>query len=263
MLERFQILCIACLVFDSIFFLIYTNSALDSSASSSEGSDACTGDGYTWSNVMATCTSLKALVALWGCFVHGAVACTTASVPMTGLKLRSITRYGHILVIWNFIVAVLEAVAVRQAPAQCLGGASTVDFATNSTFLQEICFTILWLSWICSAVASAMIGRRVSPSVLEAPSPPSERAGLSGTEPLPSAVGIPVQEFIGEGGQQQGEECPRGGMTQVSGVPLSGRGLPMHSGHFDQQHSMSMSGSMVAMGTPVNGAPTQGMGKQV
>lgn len=39
--------------------------------------------------------------------------------PLKAAQLVGVSRYGHVLVAWTFIAAVLEAIAARQQPPEC------------------------------------------------------------------------------------------------------------------------------------------------
>lgn len=265
LVERFHVLCVSCLVLDALFCLIFTYTAL---ASDSDSSDSCNGDGSssTWSNVVATSVSISALASLWGCFVHGAVACSTPSAPVTAAKVQSVSRYGHVLVAWTFVAAVLEAIAYREQP-QCgdssSSDSSNVDLGTTqgqSDFLWQVAYTLLWLAWICSAVASAVLGRRATPVVASAEAaaaatlPTDAELGTQMTcpapAPMPQLVGVPVQQFQGSasmcGSMDPGDGAAN--TTLVSGVPLSG--IPLGA----PQAVGSPASGIVAQGTPVGDA---------
>lgn len=244
--------CVACLVMDSIFTLILSYSALVSAGNS--WNTACyQSSGYTWHNIVAMCTSVTAVASLWGMFIHGAVACATASLPMTVVQVTSVNRYGHAMVVWTFISAILEAVAFRNEPGNCAAtsapAAATSSGATSSSgsssgigssgdfdpsSIWQVAYTLLWLLWIIVIVMSALLARRCLIILKEA----SDEAGESQAVP-------------------QDEEDP-----QVAGVPNSGMtaqtvGVPVHFGDGDRA-----SGPGTSLGAPVAGMPvSQGFGQ--
>lgn len=261
LVERFHVLCVSCLVLDALFCLIFTFSAL--SASNSELDSTCdsASTDNTWHNIVATSVSISALASLWGCFVHGAVACSTPSVPVTAAKIQSVSRYGHVLVAWTFIAAVLEAIANREQPDGCSQTANgAIDLASaqgQSDFLWQVGSTLLWLAWICSAVASAVLGRRTAPIVAAAEAAPRDvqeselEAGPCPPAAMPQLVGVPVQQLQGNAAFGGSLDADSAGVTPTTGTLVSG--VPLHGVPLGASHSAGLpANGMVAQGTPVD-----------
>eukprot|EP00438_Fugacium_kawagutii_P028570 Skav232559 [mRNA] locus=scaffold3309:81742:84624:- [translate_table: standard] len=206
-LERFRVLCTFCLVFDAIFALIFALSGLNASAYSAE--TLCYEQyGYSWHNILASASALSfiisAVFAAWGILLHGAVVISGDGAPMKASQLVAVSRYGHILVAWTFIAAVLEAIATRQQPDACktdtvavlaapamgddTSGLHADQLHVNAVW--QMLSTVMWLVWVVTAVAAAMSSRR-SLQVLE------EQASRQDTEA--QMVGVPVQDELPSG----------------------------------------------------------------
>lgn len=202
-LERFRVLCTICLVFDAMFALIFALSGLNASAYSAE--TLCyEKNGYSWHNILALSFIISAVFAAWGVLLHGAVVISGEGAPMKAAQLVGVSRYGHILVAWTFIAAVLEAIAARQQPLECssettavaepamgdgTGGLHSDQLHVNAVW--QMLSTIMWLVWVVTAVAAAMSSKR-SLQVLE-----EQQASRHDTEA--QMVGVPVQDELPSG----------------------------------------------------------------
>lgn len=238
-LERFRVLCTICLVFDAIFALIFALSGLNASAYSAE--TVCYEEkGYSWHNILALSFIVSSVFAAWGVLLHGAVVISGDGAPMKASQLVAVSRYGHVLVAWTFIAAVLEAIAARQQPAECTsattgvlaepamgdgtGGLHSDQLHVNAVW--QMISTIMWLVWVVTAVAAAMSSKR-SLRVLE-----EQQVSRQDTEA--QMVGIPVQE-----------ELPSGTVIGVATPSIGGPG--------------GADGQPTFQGMPVAGAMTDGV----
>jgi len=228
-------LCVTCLVLDSLFVLIYSLTAL--SASSHNAKMACyEAHGYTWHTVVAGTFTVSAFIAVAGAIVHAMVVCST---PNTANQLGGVSRFAHSLVCWTFMAAVLEAIAYRQEPPECAtigrdGAAHSTDPGSaqvdpnmepqdRSDVVWQVACTMLWLVWVTGSVAAGVLARRCVPLLLEENASP-----CSGT---PQTVGMPVSRLPS-------------GMVAVTGAAAAADGQPDGMG----------AGVVVAQGMPVQGA---------
>jgi len=212
------VLCTICLVFDGIFALIFALSGLNASAYSAE--TLCYEEnGYSWHNILALSFIISAVFAAWGVLLHGAVVISGEGAPMKAAQLVGVSRYGHILVAWTFIAAVLEAIAARQQPIECssqttavlaepamgdgTGGLHSDQLHVNAVW--QMLSTIMWLVWVVTAVAAAMSSKR-SLQVLE-----EQQASRQDTEA--QMVGVPVQD-----------ELPSGTVVGIATPSIQGNG---------------------------------------
>ncbi|CAK9043937.1 unnamed protein product [Durusdinium trenchii] len=203
-LERFRVLCTICLVFDAIFMLIFALSGLSASAYSAE-TKCYEENGYSWHNILALSFIVSAVFAAWGVLLHGAVVISGEGAPLKSVQLTGVSRYGHILVAWTFLAAVLEAIASRQQPLECSGEMQGVlaepalgDVDSQAltrahvSALWQMVSTVMWLIWVVAAVAAAMSSKRCMLALEEAQV--SQRQDSEA-----QMVGVPVQEELPSG----------------------------------------------------------------
>ncbi|CAE7244260.1 unnamed protein product [Symbiodinium necroappetens] len=223
-LERFRVLCAVCLVFDAIFMLIFVLSGMSASVLSAE--TLCyEQNGYSWHNILALSFIVSAIFAGWGVLLHGGVVTSGEGAPLKEAQLVGVSRYGHILVAWTFIAAVLEAIAYRQQPAACMGNGEaavaqptlTTDNGLTDSHVEAVWHlvsTVMWLVWVVGAVAAAMSAKRNIPLLLEARQAPDSSAERDGAQ----LVGVPV------------EDLPTGTVTGIAqpatGAPGAAPGAP-------------------------------------
>ncbi|CAJ1344984.1 unnamed protein product [Effrenium voratum] len=219
-LERFRVLCTYCLVFDAIFTLIFALSGLSSSAYSVETS-CYEQNGYSWHNILALSFIVSSVFAAWGGLIHGGVVVSGEGSPLKPQQLVGVSRYGHVLVAWTFLAAVLEAIATREQPLNCsvetqsvIAEPSLGDLDNHALTKQHVgaiwqmASTILWLIWVIGAVAAAMSAKRNLPYLQEGQARQSEET----TDNNAQMVGIPVQD----------EELPSGTVVGVATPALGG-----------------------------------------
>mmetsp|Transcript_126579 Transcript_126579/g.405172 ORF Transcript_126579/g.405172 Transcript_126579/m.405172 type:complete len:342 (+) Transcript_126579:67-1092(+) len=204
-LEKLRNLCIGCLVLDSLFVLLYGLSALGSAQSKDKY--ACYEEhGYFWYNVVNLAFAVSSVVAVGGATVHGIISCA-ASIQVQ--QLANVSRFAHVLVCWTFIQALLEAVAYRQEPLECADTAEAQGTSPEKgpngedggQLVWQVAYTILWLSWVTGAVASAVLARRCAPLLPElnaaAASIAADHIGWSTAQAqqagaTPQTLGVPV-----------------------------------------------------------------------
>lgn len=278
-LERLKNLSVTCLVLDSIFVLLYGLAALSSSGSTLK--TACyEAHGYTWHNVVTLTLTVSAFVAASGAVVHASVSC---GASINEKLLDNISRFAHGLVVWTFVAAILEAIAYRQEPLECTdswdtssqqqdtGGTASAEDGSN--IIWQVAYTLLWLGWVISAVASSVLARRVSallPELVAASSSGTTPAapsfpGQQGVSMTPQTVGMPVQFPPGMAGVQGvpafgstmgGPVGPCGPAGAVAGAPCG----PAAAGGAAAQGNATWQGGMVAAGGAVvaQGMPVAG-----
>lgn len=210
-LERLRNLCVACLVLDSLFMLIYGLTAL-SSTRNSQKTECYGAHGYIWHNVITFTFSVSALAAAGGAWVHATLVCSSSN---TAQQLLNVSRFAHTLVCWTFVAAILEAVAYRQEPMECADGYYTSSDDSkddsgglgaqagagqdDSSMIWQVAYTLLWLAWVTGAVAAAVFARRLAPLLPELAAAASATAAhsMSNQGAMPQTVGMPVQNFPG------------------------------------------------------------------
>jgi len=200
------VLCTLCLIFDAIFTLIFVLSGMSASVYSAE-TICYEQNGYSWHNILALSFIVSAIFAAWGLLIHGGVVTSGEGSPLKVSQLVGVSRYGHILVAWTFVAAVLEAIAYRQQPASCRGSGEAAvaqpSLTTEQTGFTDahveavwhLASTVMWLVWVVGAVAAAMSAKR-NISVLE-----EAQVQASPQEPPADAqlVGVPIQDTLPTG----------------------------------------------------------------
>jgi len=254
-LERLRVLCVTCLVLDCLFVFIYGMMALSFSGHTAK-TECYMRHGYIWHEVVAGTLMISALIAVGGAVTHSVVACNT---PNTEPQFASVSRFAHSLVCWTFLQAVLEAIAYRQEPEECLAigqatmggsGAATgsehmggehmgdgLHPEEHAVVVYQVASTMLWLVWVTGCVAAGVLARRCVMLLPEACMPAGSELSSGGT---PQTVGMPVSQLplgmVAVTGAStmspDGQEAVFGG----HGPPLVGPGV------------------VVAQGMPVNGA---------
>eukprot|EP00931_Biecheleriopsis_adriatica_P064456 TRINITY_DN3922_c1_g1_i1.p1 TRINITY_DN3922_c1_g1~~TRINITY_DN3922_c1_g1_i1.p1 ORF type:complete len:283 (-),score=53.60 TRINITY_DN3922_c1_g1_i1:74-922(-) len=259
-LERFRVLCTLCLVFDSLFVLIFSLSGISASAYSTK--IACYEEnGYSWHNIIALTLIMSAVFAFWGCLLHGGVVISGEGAPLSIRQLVSTFRFGHILVGWTFIAAVLEAIAYRQQPPVCYGSEEGVAVqpsmsaemeqegltAYHVDAIWQMAYTVLWLIWVVGAVAAAMSAKRNVP-VLEEILKAAEAAQANESASMPQLVGMPVQQQLPDGAVVVSGAAAQGTLPVTGAVST---GFPNFQGAAVPAGAIGPGG--VAQGMPVRG----------
>merc|ERR1740123_1647023 len=181
LLERPRNLCVTCLVLDCLFVLIYSLTAL-STMSISYKTECYEAHGYTWHNMIALCYVVSAMSAGVGAVVHGHISCNPG---VKKEQLINTSRFANALVCWIFTAAVVDAIAYRKEPFQC----SDVYYSTSqssagkpedkahayaadssahqdsSHMVWQLAYPMLWVGWVTSAVAAAMLAKRLLPEL--------------------------------------------------------------------------------------------------
>lgn len=239
-LERLRLLCVACLVLDSLFVLIYCMTVLSSQTEAARTS-CHEAHGYKWHMLVIGAFVVSAFVALGGCVTHSSVVCST---PNTEKQLVGVARFAHCLIFWTFAAAVVEAVNYRNEPPEC--AQITAHAATQSELpsadgyheqvaqanaIWQVTCTMLWLCWVMSTVAAGVISRRCIPLLPEASVAADPCFGA------PQTVGMPASEL----GPDTHVGIPLG--SHQSGVPSMAIGAASQG---------------VAQGLPVNGVAGSG-----
>jgi len=256
-LERLRLICITCLVFDSLFIFIYGMMAL--SYSSPSAKTLCYEEHhYVWHDIIAGTLMISAFVAVGGAISHSTVACGTSN---TEQQLISVSRFAHSLVCWTFVQALLEAIALGQEPPQCVGldhpggglgngqqaeeNVDSMHPQDQTLVIYQVVSTSLWLCWVTGCVAAGVLARRCVPLLPEACSPSDAESGHNGS--TPQTVGMPVSSL------PSGMIAVTGAAAQDGGdLGQFGGGMPAVVG---------AGGGLVAQGRPVGGAePSKGGG---
>lgn len=283
-LERLRNLCIACLVLDSLFVLIYGLTAL-STTSVAHKRDCYEAHNYTWHKMITFTFAVSAVVAAGGALVHAGMACESQT---TERQLTNISRYAHGLVCWMFAASVLEAIAYRKEPFECSDAYTSYDtgeaedhtYASGDTttsqeshFVWQVAYPLLWVSWVTGSVASAVMARRLVPLLSELC---AVAATSSSQHAMPQTVGMPVQALpagipgaspaalaAGFGSHPGGPWGPSGapqGVT-VTGAPCGPASTPGadatgQPGAWPAQGGVVVAsgGGVVAQGMPVAGS---------
>mmetsp|Transcript_854 Transcript_854/g.1676 ORF Transcript_854/g.1676 Transcript_854/m.1676 type:complete len:284 (+) Transcript_854:62-913(+) len=204
-LEQFRGYCTVCLVFDSLFVLIFFLSGLSASAYSA--TTACYEEhGYSWHNVLALTVLMSGIFAAWGAGLHGSVVVSGEGAPLQVKQLESCSKYGHALVCWTFVAAILEAISYRQQPPICFGREEHSTIQPAMTDQQEqggltdhhvdaiwqMAYTVMWLTWVLGTVGVAITAKRNIPVLEEVRKEEERRIAERGD--TPQLVGVPVQE---------------------------------------------------------------------
>mmetsp|Transcript_74191 Transcript_74191/g.143611 ORF Transcript_74191/g.143611 Transcript_74191/m.143611 type:complete len:263 (+) Transcript_74191:76-864(+) len=233
-LERLRLLCIACLVLDSLFVLIYCMTALSSQTETAR-TTCHEAHGYKWHMMVVGTFVISAFVALGGSVTHASVVCNS---PNTERQLVGVARFAHCLIFWTFAAAVIEAVNYRNEPPECAQITAHASMQSElpsaegyheqvaqANAIWQVTCTMLWLCWVMSTAAAGVISRRCIPLLGEAASNPCFGA--------PQTVGMPASEL--------------GPDTHV-GIPMGGNQSSVPS------VAIGATGQGVAQGLPVNGA---------
>lgn len=247
--ERFRVLCNVCLVFDSLFLLLYFTTVLHtmSRAISSEPLAKCYQEsGSTWHLAVVVALSLSASVALAGIVVHSSVACSGFQ-HISASKVKSVSSYASSLCVWVLVSSIVQAIAYNQD--QCLLLNQEPGAHDFTHIIWQIVYTILWLTWITGNVAASVLARRHKPMLCElqqlgmltigsvsTTTPSYLHAGNSGPcRSMPQTVGMPVQQSLTLDEVDRmtepaaGVAVPsRGGVPQV-GSPGVVQGTPVSS----------------------------------
>eukprot|EP00930_Biecheleria_cincta_P087574 TRINITY_DN76800_c0_g1_i1.p1 TRINITY_DN76800_c0_g1~~TRINITY_DN76800_c0_g1_i1.p1 ORF type:complete len:291 (-),score=61.65 TRINITY_DN76800_c0_g1_i1:515-1387(-) len=247
-LERFRVICTVCLVFDALFVLIFSLSGLTASAYTAK--TACYEQhGYTWHNVLALSLLMSAMLALWGVSLHGSITISGPGAPLQMNQLQRASRYGHVLLGWTFLAAVVDAIAYRQQPPVCAGedqetviqpAMSDSNEHSGLTDLHvdaiwQMAYTVMWLIWIVGVVSAAMSAKRNMPLLEEAMKEAGEIRNNSFAEEAngtPTLVGRPVrQQDLPEGAVVAGAFAPsRDADGAAGGSPEDGGQAPTFQG---------------------------------
>jgi len=249
-LERFRVICTICLVFDALFVLIFSLSGLTASAYTAK--TACyEKHGYTWHNVLALSLLVSAMFALWGVSLHGGITISGPGAPLQMVQLHRASRYGHVLLGWTFLAAVVDAIAYRQQPPVCAGKDRETMIQPAMTDSEEqagltelhvdaiwqMGYTVMWLIWVVGVVSSAMSAKRNIPVLEEALKEAEETQNQSLAEEAngtPTLVGRPVQpQDLPEGAVISGPPAPSREADGVAGPFTASeeiQGQPLGSG---------------------------------
>jgi len=258
-LERFRGFCTVCLVFDALFVLIFFLSGLSASAYSA--TTACyEEEGYSWHNVLALTVLVSGVFAAWGAGLHGSIAVSGEGAPLKVKQLQSCSTYGHVLVGWTFIAAILEAVSYRQQPPVCIGreAHSTIQPAMTDDQEQagltdehvdaiwQMSYTVMWLVWVLGAVGVAILAKRNIPVLEEVRKDEERRAAeQEGRGDTPQLVGVPVQEA-------PGNSVTGNVTTSFNSSPGDAAGAAAQNGtQTVQGHTLGVGPAGVAQGMPV------------
>mmetsp|Transcript_34012 Transcript_34012/g.87948 ORF Transcript_34012/g.87948 Transcript_34012/m.87948 type:complete len:349 (-) Transcript_34012:87-1133(-) len=263
-LERLRNLCVGCLVLDSLFVLLYGLSALGSARSKDKY--ACYEEhGYFWYNVVNLAFAVSSVVAVGGATVHGIISCA-ASIQVQ--QLANVSRFAHVLVCWTFIQALLEAVAYRQEPLECADTAETQGTSSEQgptgedggQLVWQVAYTILWLSWVTGAVASAVLARRcavllpelnaaaasIAAAQIGWPTAQAQQAGAT-----PQTLGVPVHFPMATMGVPQ--------LEGASGAMPGGPCGPAHGAiALGDIAPGAIAAGAIAPGAAAGGEPSQG-----
>lgn len=250
-LEQFRVLCVACLVLDSLFVLIYGLTTL-SGTDASPKTLCYEAHGYTWHTIITGSFMISALAAVAGAVTHSRVVC---GGPSTKQMLNSVLRFAHALVCWTLFQAILEAIAYREEPAECTTKPSSGAYGQRSDAqsagsdgaesaeagaaaedrtqaIWEVTCTMLWLAWVTGAVAVGVLARRCLTLLplegeLSASSAAREEDEANGQGSTPQTMGIPIGQLptgasaiTGAAGGAEGEHNPMEGVAM--GMPVGG-----------------------------------------
>merc|ERR1711865_1153049 len=111
--DRFRVLCNVCLVFDSLFLLLYFTTVLQTISRASRGPLAsCYQEaGWTWHFTVGVALLVSAGVALGGVVTHSLVVCLgTLSVS----RVKSVSTYATMLCCWILLSSVIQAISYKQ-----------------------------------------------------------------------------------------------------------------------------------------------------
>uniref|UniRef100_A0A7S1L738 Uncharacterized protein n=1 Tax=Alexandrium catenella TaxID=2925 RepID=A0A7S1L738_ALECA len=254
-LERLRVICITCLVLDSLFVFIYGMMAL-SHSSPSDKTQCYEEHHYMWHDVVAGTLMISAFVGVGGAVTHGTVSCAPSN---TEQQLVSVSRFAHSLVSWTFVQALLEAIAYGQEPQACLalshqsglsghrqGDGDMMHPEDRVLVIYQVVSTMLWLCWVTGCVAAGVLGRRCIPLLPEAcDRSPDAESSHGGT---PQTVGMPVMQLpsgmTAVNGAAQPGDSETGLAVPVRGEVGAGAPVPL----------VGAGGGLVAQGRPVAGA---------
>mmetsp|Transcript_20780 Transcript_20780/g.44367 ORF Transcript_20780/g.44367 Transcript_20780/m.44367 type:complete len:304 (+) Transcript_20780:60-971(+) len=267
-LDRLRNLSITCLVLDAIFALLYGVSALKDSTS--EEKLQCYKDyGYYWHNVVELAFAVSSVAAVCGIAIHASISCAAS---FQDRQLVNANYFGHGLVCWTFLQALAEAIAYRQEPQDCIdryGSQSSTSSAdstdeSGTNLVWQVAYTMLWLSWVTGAVATAVLSRRMLPILhhLQATSTPGTPGWSPSTDSneagtMPQTVGMPVQFPTNGSMQLAGDTSSQGACGPAAGAATQGAALPASPSAGWQGGDSAMvvaGGGLVAQGRPVAGS---------
>lgn len=250
-IQRFRVLCNVCLVFDSLFLLLYFTTVLHvvSRATGQKPLTNCYQDsGWTWHIAVAATLFLSALVALLGLVVHAKVVCGGV---ISVFRAKSVSNYATALCIWILCSSFVQAVAYKQD--SCLLSNEEPGASADFTHLiWQVVYMVLWLIWVTGNVAASVLARRHKAVLCELQQLSALGAGRS------------VIQVSAPSGRLEARPCP--GMPQTVGMPVLHQLSANQASDSAGGYSLSSRGLMraapglggslgVVQGMPVGGSP--------
>lgn len=242
LLERLRNLCITCLVFDAIFVLLDSLSALNSTSTTVK-SVCYEAQGHVWHNVITLLFSVSAGVGAGGLVVHGSIACNAEAGERR--QFLYVSRFSYLLIAWTFLAALAHSIASNLEPLECRDilqrGQESVE-AHERDLIWAGAHAMLTIVWVATVAAAGLVARRglANPSEL-ALAPPRPVATPQGA--TPQTMGFPVHlppgalpVGLGGSGRAVFGSVPGGPSAEVVGGAMWG-------------------GATVAQGRPVADAP--------
>lgn len=239
-------LCNICLIFDSLFLLLYFTTVLHtlSRAAESALADCYQEYGWTWHFAIVFTLFLSASVTFGGIVTHSRVACGRF---ISVSKVKAVSTFSNVLCAWILCASVAQAIAYKQDT--CILAHPEPKQGNFTDIIWQITYMLLWLVWVMSNVGASVLARRYQPFLSEL----QVLAALAGSRGVINADGmdgVSSNSILGP--------CPS--MPQTVGMPVQaalssdqfvGPGLAIQASSLSQGTTLQVGSSGVVQGTPV------------